>query len=110
MLSKIESVAFNVCINFGLAGGTPLLPAVANTFYYIESLTFHHNNFTGVPQLVITTNSGQATGGTIAFFYKPSNNPENVFKWEVDSMTYNVNTHSAGTLYIFGTVFKITTA
>lgn len=110
-LSKIESVAFNVRCNFGLADGTALLPAGANTFYLCRSLSFYQNGLTGVPRLEALPNAGVGSSGTPTMFISnTATGMQALWNVECDNLLYYVNSHSAGSIYIFGEVYKITTA
>lgn len=106
-LAKVESVAFNVKINFGLATGTELLPAVANVFYYCRSLFVANRSITGVPVLIFN-NTGQGSAGNSEIVWPTYGIVLSAF--ECDSLAYDVNTHSAGYGFVYGTVYQITYA
>jgi hypothetical protein len=108
-LSKVESIFVNVFVTFGLADGTALFAAAVNTFYYFDSMnivTAQNTSITGAP-LIRFTNSGQGSAG---------NNDLKMFNQlvyplrgvETDSVTYILNTHTAGAFQISGAGFKIT--
>lgn len=108
-LSKVESVAFNVRINFGLAA-TYLLPVVANTFYYIKRLNFLYITVApgGTPEFTFTTNSGQASAGAINIRPFSFNASMPYADIECDSFRWDNLNHTSGDFAIMGTVFKIT--
>ena len=108
VLTKVESVAFNVSVTFGLADGSYLLPVVANVFYYLRLLNLHNLSVAGAPLLTVGVQpSGVGSGGT---FRMPFSGPWPHRHVELDYMQYNVNTHSAGTYFLYSEVFKVTYA
>jgi hypothetical protein len=111
-LWKVESVAFNVRLDFGLADQTELLPVAANVFYYCDGLTFNTSNgMAGIPNLELGGNSGQGSVGTVIFEMLSKTTTFNFSKigaFECDYMKFGQGTYSAGTIRITGTVFKIT--
>lgn len=104
-LSKIESVAFNCIVSFGLANNTYLVSVVANTFYFFDSLQIY-NNATGAALFLMAPNSGQGSVGASTVVAGATQQYRHI---ELDSLQYNVGTHSAGSIYLYGTLFKITT-
>ena len=108
-LSKVESVAFNVSVAFGLATGTFLVPVVVNTFYYFSSLSLSPFSLTGIPNFVLSTNSGQGSVGAITLICPTANGSNIAFRnIELDSFQYLVNNHSSGNVFLLGELFKIT--
>lgn len=113
ILQTIESVAAGWIITFGLATLTPLLPSVANTFYFIDELSLMPSGaVTGVPFLRITNHGGASAGNCDVEVVPYRGGGQNIYsqfkKVETDSMLYVVGSHSAGSLILHGTVFKIT--
>ena len=109
-LVKLESVAFNARITFGLATNTYLLATVANVFYYIDSLMLWNNNSTGFPELVFTANSGQGSAGDIDPRTSAGTFPLVYASVETNDLRYRTGTHTAGSFYLTGVVFKVTYA
>lgn len=110
-----ESVAFNVKLMFGLPDLTPILPPIANVFYYARGLCFSVlvAQTGGVPLLRIASNSGQGSAGNIDLIMSEilglvghRLNMDTII--ECDSMLYIVNGNTAGTIIMTGEVFKIT--
>lgn len=107
VMTKVESVAFNVVVTFGLATNTYFLPVVANTFYFLEHFEIMPFNATGSGFIALTSNSGQGSAGADTYFTVSARGLRGV---ECDSLRYQVGTHSAGTFYLYGEIYKITTA
>lgn len=107
-LSKVESVACNWRIAFGL-GSFDLLPAIANVFYFLKGLKITNPagfGGTGVAQFTYT-NSGGASAGTL--YVAPNSVLVDMGDLETASLTYNVGTHSAGVYGVnCAAVFKVT--
>ena len=106
-LAHIDSVAFNVLLIFGLANNTPLLPVVANVFYWIEQINWINTNAAGTPELILATNSGQGSAGGLSDV-RPLGSSMNWHAIECDSLLYSTTGHTSGHYYGLGTVFKIT--
>ena len=102
-LSKVESLAFNMRVAFGLANGTYLLPVDASAFYFIATLSIR-TDATGKPVLVVLPSAGPSAGNLNI----ECNTPTDMQGIEANSLQYIVTTHSAGAFYLYGTVFKIT--
>lgn len=108
-LSKVESVAFNTRVDFGLPNNTVLLAAVANTFYFLSDLSvFTNSTYAGVCNFEMTPNSGQGSAGNLNIPVAGANASEVYRAFEFNSFTYLVTTHSAGIVYLSGSLFKIT--
>lgn len=108
-LVKVESVAFNIVVAFGLANNSYLLPVVANVFYYLDMLTiFTSNGFAGVPKFVLEPNSGQGSAGDSYITINGASMSWAYRGLECDSMRYQVNTHSVGNANLMATCYKIT--
>lgn len=113
-LRKVESVAMSMRLAFGLPDLTPLLPEVANTFYFVSVMTVNLTSAIGTASpLLRLTNLGGGSAGNQD--YQPMNTA-NVSgqQWfigaiECDSMIYVVNGNTSGVINVWGTVFKITT-
>lgn len=107
--SKIESVAFNTRITFGLANGSALLPVVANVFYYILDLNYYNLNGAGVPGFTLSgVMNANGSAGTGTTFYTSTWPPSGIRNVECDAVLYDLNGHSGGTYCLSGTVLKIT--
>lgn len=109
-LAKVQSVAFSVRVSFGLATGTFLIPAVVNSFCYILDgfVTPIGAAITGMPMLRLTNYGGGSVGDLDCSVWNLPHAHYSFPACEFDSMAYIVNTHSAGSFAILGTVFRIT--
>ena len=112
-LANYESVALTTNVTFGLANDTYILPVVANTFYYIEKLNMENTivAITGMAILRVSNIGGAGSAGDVGLVISGAQGALKVYRGlEADSMRYQVSTHTAGGVNLFGTVFKITTA
>lgn len=107
---SIESVAFNVRIDFGFVSGTELLPTTANVFYYIKKLYYLPciTNVAGTPVLELGSNSGQGSVGQIFFRMFVSGETRGISNIEVDFLTYLVSSMTAGNFLLVGEIYKVT--
>lgn len=106
-LVRVDSVAFNQSRAFGTLDNTALLPAAANTFYFIRGLGF--STLTAQATAPINLQFTAYAGGVSVVFSDMAVNTSKVFSIdiEMDSLLYRVNGNTAGEVAIFGTVFKI---
>lgn len=112
-LATIESVAFSRRLNFGLANGTALLPAEANTFYYCEKFLGMINvKMVTASPIIRLSNLGGGSAGDVDFLPLLAWDIGQNFLWtwefETNSMTYIVNGNTAGQMSLVGIVWKVT--
>ena len=108
-LSKVESVAFRVRVDFGLPTNTELLPTVANSFYWVPDLTMiTTSTYAGIANFYVDPNSGQGSVGVVALLISGTNSVFRYKSIETNSFKYVVSSHSAGGVMLIGDVFKIT--
>jgi len=106
---NVESVALSMRISFGLADATPLLAAAANTFYFVKSMHWSAAvSITGNPTLRATDLGGGSGGNIDIFILTGLTSGIEYFGLECSSLTYHVNTFSAGSFILIGEVYKIT--
>lgn len=108
VMSKVESVAFNAWITFGFADGTYLLPLGAKFFYYLDKLNVDRYDAVGVPIFRLSPNVG--IGGLVTMPLLSAVLGRSFEAVETNGLLYEVNSHSAGTFVVSGSVFKITYA
>lgn len=115
-MTKVESVAFAMRLGFGLADLTALLPAVANTFYYVQNLNSSLSVALagGAPLLRATNLLGGLAGNLDIQCHNVADAIGNTglkqTNLECESLTYIVNGNTAGVFCVSAIVFKITLA
>lgn len=109
-LKEVRSVAFAMRVNFGLATGTALIAAAANTFYYVKKINYAISSPITNQPILRFTNYGGGSNGDVDWTVTNGNAATyvGVEDVECDSITYIVNTFTAGAFTVFGTVLKIT--
>lgn len=108
---RAESVALNFRLDFGMADATALLPAAANTFYFLPSLNLQ----TGVaqvtaPALLQVTKFGGSVGDLFIISKMAIDSIFQLFDLETDTLLYRVNGNTAGSISLTGRALKITYA
>lgn len=109
-VTNIESVAMAMRLSNGLADGTVLVPAAANTFYYASFLqTYVTAAQTGAGIYLSLTNlGGGSAGGQDYITQLGLGTVIDLSAIEFESIAYRANGNTAGTVLLHGTVYKIT--